>query len=113
MTMTHPSQPRFRKPAKPRTYWFTWRHIRCKILLTPNAPWHGSMQLEVTPICARDVPVPITSTGYVARCVAPETLAQAGGPIPYLRVWMDREAATKAYKKAEQRWRQLELPLEA
>ena len=109
---TQTARARFRKPTKPRTYWFTWRHIRCKVLLSPDRPWPGSMQLEFRAICARDVPVPITSSGYVAHMVGPETLSLAGGVEAYMRAWMDREAGTKAYRQAEQRWRQLELPLE-
>jgi hypothetical protein len=79
-----------------RTHWFTWRHVRCKVLETSQFGRLGTLlQLEV--IASRDTPVPITRTGYLAHGIDSEELS------------LDREAAKRAYKKSEARWRQPDL----
>jgi hypothetical protein len=52
---------------------------------------------------------PITATGYVAHFLDAEELAAAGGPAAYFSAWLDREAQTKAWHRAEFAWRQGDL----
>lgn len=89
--------------------WFTWRHLRCKVLETPHWGVHGSTFLRLDIIAPRDTPVPITTTGSLAHGIAPDELAAAGGAVAFLTAWMDREAKGKAYQRAEFLWRQGDL----
>ena len=54
-------------------------------------------------------PIPITATGYRAHFLDAEQVAAAGGPVRFFLDWTEREARTRAWAKAEFRWRQLEL----
>ena len=90
------------------THWFTWRHVRCKVIETPNS-FAGLTHLELHAIAARDVPLPITHTGYKSHFVATQALAEAGGAVAMFTRWMDTEATSKAYRDAEFLWRQGDL----
>lgn len=92
----------------PVTHWFTWRHVRCKVVETPEYVL-GQTHLELHAIAARDVPLPITHTGYRSHVIDAQVLAAAGGAITFLTAWMNKEAASKAYQTAEFRWRQGDL----
>lgn len=92
----------------PLTHWFTWRHVRCKVVETPNS-FAGHTHLELNAIAARDVPLPITRTGYKSHFIDPQALAEAGGPVALFTVWLEETARSKAYQDAEFRWRQGEL----
>lgn len=90
------------------THWFTWRHVRCKVVEIPDY-FPGQTHLELHAIAARDVPLPITSTGYRSHFIEAETLAAAGGAAAFFTAWMNAEAQTKTYQTAEFRWRQGDL----
>ncbi len=92
----------------PRTHWFTWRHVRCKIVETPNS-FAGQTHLELHAIAARDVPLPITQTGYRSHFMDAHALAAAGSAVAFFTAWMNEEAKSKAYQNAEFRWRQGDL----
>ncbi len=98
----------FNKHREERTnvHWLTWRHLRLKIEETRHYTSHGWTMLQVHVIAARDVPCPITTTGYVAHFLDEAELAGAGGARAFVQAWLDREAQTKAYRTSEQRWRQ-------
>jgi hypothetical protein len=98
-----------RNADRTRTTWFTWRHLRCKILETPNWGANDWTFLRLEIIAPRDTPCPITTTGYLAHGVDAAELAAAGGTVSFLTAWLDREAAKKPYQKAEFRWRQGDL----
>ena len=98
-----------RRSTTALTHWFTWRHVRCKVVERPRYFGDCDTLLELTVIAARDTPVPITSSGYLVHFMATAALEKAGGPVAFLTDWMDREARTKAYQEAEQRWRQGDL----
>ena len=84
-----------------RTYWFTWRHIRCKVMETPNWGPHGWVLLRLEVVAARDTPVPITATGYLGHGIDGEELALAGGAAAFFTAWFDREATKRSYKQTE------------
>jgi hypothetical protein len=94
---------------QPRTHWFTWRYLRCKVTETPDYLASGQTLLELHLIAARDTPCPLTGTGYRSHFIDADELAAAGGVPEYLTAWMDREARTKTYRDAEYRWRQGDL----
>ncbi len=98
-----------RHADRTRSYWFTWRHIRCKLSETTNWGPHGWVLLRMEVFAARDTPVPITSTGYLAHGVDGEELALAGDAVAFMTAWLDREAAKKSYQKSECASRQGDL----
>jgi hypothetical protein len=65
--------------------------------------------LELRVIAPEGVPIPVTETGYRSHFVYPALIGYAGGPVGYLRRWLDQEAGSPAYRRALDRWRQLEL----
>ena len=107
------SPPR-RNVNTPFAHWFTWRHVRCKINERPRYLGNDTTLIELYVIAARDTPVPITATGFLAHFIATDALQTAGGPVAFFTAWMDREAKGKRYQSAEFLWRQGDLldPLE-
>ena len=91
------------------THWFRWRHVTCKVVEKPNQFGNCDTLLELHVIAARDTPVPITSTGFLAHFMATAALSNAGGPVAFFTAWMDREAKSKDYQRAEFLWRQGDL----
>lgn len=98
-----------RLKARTVTHWFTWRHIRCKVCVTPDYIQKGWTMLQLEIIAARDTPCPISTTGYLAYGIDADELDAAGGTVAFMTGWLNREAAKKAYQKAEFRWRQGDL----
>lgn len=102
---------RFNTHRRDRTtvHWFTWRHLRLKLEETAHYTAHGWTMLQLEVIAARDVPCPVTSTGYLAHFLDADELAAAGGAVAFMTDWMGREAQTRRYQDAEFRWRQGDL----
>ncbi|HRD74661.1 MAG TPA: hypothetical protein PK264_01795 [Hyphomicrobiaceae bacterium] len=92
-----------------RTHWFTWRHLRCKVVEKPCDLGDHDTLLELHVIAARDTPVPITTTGFLAHFLSTAALTGAGGPTTFFTTWMDREARSRDYQLAEFLWRQGDL----
>lgn len=102
---------RFRRHQQDRarrttSHWFTWRHLRCKVDAVPDVIDAATTHLELTVIAARDVPCPITETGFLAHQIDTEELAVTGGAVAFFTDWMNREARSKHYQHAEFLWRQ-------
>ena len=92
------------------THWFTWRHVRFKIIERRNDLNHpAATLLELHVIAARDTPVPITATGFKSHFISAEEIAEAGGPVALFTTWLDHEARSKAYQRADFLWRQGDL----
>ena len=53
--------------------------------------------------------IPITATGYRSHFLDQELLVESGGPVGFFLDWIEREARTRKWAKAEFKWRQLEL----
>ena len=65
--------------------------------------------IEIIVLAPKAAPIPITNTGYLSHFLDEEHLATAGGPVAFFLDWIEREARTKQWAKAEFKWRQLEL----
>lgn len=53
--------------------------------------------------------LPITETGYRSHFLAPEEVADAGGPVAYALAWLDHMAQSKEWKAYAQAAQQLSL----
>ena len=53
--------------------------------------------------------IPITPTGYRSHFIANEALLLAGGAVAFITAWLDREAGTKTWQRAEIKAQQITL----
>jgi len=53
--------------------------------------------------------LPITEIGYRSHFVSEAEVAQLGGPLGYVRAWLDAEAATPEWQAQQQAARQMML----
>lgn len=103
------------KPARPKraaaktTATFVWRHLKLRVTHTPNYINPGWSHIELHVLAPKGAPCPVTMTGYLSHFLDAAELASAGGPVAFFNAWLDRAATTKAWAKAQAKWRQLEL----
>jgi hypothetical protein len=95
--------------AKPSTHKLVWRDITCRVKHTPNYISKGWSHLEIMVVAPKGAPLPITGTGYRSHFLDADLIAKAGGPVAFFQRWLDSEATTKAWAKAEFKWRQGDL----
>lgn len=101
-----------RQRRRPRqTHRLTWRHARLEITHTRDYLEKGHDHIEVAVKAPKGAPIPITETGYRSHFLPASEIESAGGVVPFVAAWLDREATTKAWQQIEFRWRQLELEL--
>ena len=97
------------KPAAKSSTSFTWRHLKLRAVHTPNYINQGWSHIELHVVAPKDAPCPLTVTGYRSHFLDGADLRKAGGAVAFFTAWLDREAATKAWARAEAKWRQLDL----
>jgi hypothetical protein len=95
--------------SKPSTHKLIWRDITCRVKHTPNYISKGWSHLEIMVVAPNSAPLPITGTGYRSHFLDADLIAKAGGPVTFFQCWLDSEATTKAWAKAEFKWRQGDL----
>ncbi len=88
---------------------FTWRGIELSATHSPDYISAGWSHIELRVVKPKGRPVPITDTGYLSHFLDENDLKAAGGPAAFFLAWLDREADSKAYRKALARWQQLDL----
>ena len=88
---------------------FTWLGIEMSATHSPNYISPGWSHIELRVVKPKGMPVPITDTGYLSHFLDEADLKAAGGAVAFFRAWLDREADSKAYRKALARWQQLDL----
>lgn len=54
-------------------------------------------------------PLPVTQTGYRSHFLPPEAVQELGGPVGFVRAWLDQEAQSPGWRKARSAWEQLDL----
>lgn len=54
-------------------------------------------------------PLPISETGYRSHFLPREAVEEYGGPVEFVKAWLDHDAAKPAWKKYVQERRQLSL----
>lgn len=105
------AKPKATKPAhkKAATAKLVWRDVTCRVRHTPNYLSTGWSHIEIIVVSPKKAPLPITETGYLSHFLDEELLNKAGGPVRFFLDWIEREATTKAWAKAEFKWRQGDL----
>ena len=98
-----------RLAARTTTQKLVWRHVTARVRHTPNYISTGWSHIEITVQEPKGAPIPITETGYKSHFIDEDILKKAGGPAAFFLAWIEQEAKTKAWAKAEAKWRQLEL----
>jgi hypothetical protein len=53
--------------------------------------------------------LPITETGYRSHFLSEVEVAELGGPLAYVRAWLDAEAATPEWQAQQQAARQMSM----
>ena len=100
-----------KRPAKPvaTAHKLVWRDIVCRIRHTPDYLSRGWNHIEIMAVKPKGAPLPIIETGYRSHLLGHDELQRAGGPVRFFLDWIEREAASKQWSKAEFKWRQGDL----
>jgi hypothetical protein len=96
------------KPG-PTTHKLVWRDITCRVRHTPDYLSKGWSHLEIMVVKPKSAPLPISGTGYRSHFLDVELITKAGGPVVFFERWLDSEATTKAWARADFKWRQGDL----
>ena len=97
------------KTQKRSTFRLVWRGIVCRVTHERDYISKGWSHIELRVVRPKGRPLPITDTGYRSHFLDEDVLYAAGGPVSFFHAWLDREANTKAYRKALAKWQQLDL----
>ena len=73
--------------------------------------WHGQSHIEVHLVRPKRSIIPITETGYRSHFIDSEELSLAGGAVAFVTAWLDHEASSKKWQRAEIKAQQLTLDL--
>jgi hypothetical protein len=88
-----------------------WGDVSLEISYEPG--WMGMKDgiahLEIRVLSPKGAIIPITDTGYRSHFLSSVYVESAGGPVPYVRAWLDSTATTSGWKKREIASRQLSL----
>jgi hypothetical protein len=106
-----PRKPRVRRAAKKPELMrrkLVWRGVLIAIQYEPERCGYLA-HLELRVVAPKGVPLPVTERGYRSHYVSVPLVKAEGGPVAYVRDWLDRTAGSKPYLIALDRWRQLDL----
>ena len=93
-----------------------WRGITVEISYEPE--WLGGLaeafgeplaHLQVRSVSPARAAVPVTETGYRSAFIAGSVITLEGGPVAFVRDWLDEAANDPAWKSAQDEARQLAL----
>lgn len=97
---------RFDRPHE--THICEWRGTRIEIRYCPDysRPFseihgHPLAHLTLRSIAPPKQPLPITGTGYLSHFTTPDLIAEAGGPVAFVRAALDKAADTAAWRNLE------------
>ena len=91
-----------------------WQDLDIEVLYCPN--WFAAFE-EVYghPLARLEIrqperkPLPFTETGYRSHFTTPEDIEAAGGPVEYVRAWLDTVAQSPEWKARQEAARQYAL----
>lgn len=88
-----------------------WRDVSLAVTYKRN--WMGMKDtiahLEIRVVKPIRAVIPVTDTGYRSHFISSVYVEAAGGPLEYVRAWLDTEAASPAWKRRDLASRQLTL----
>jgi hypothetical protein len=73
--------------------------IRIRVTRTPDYLVAGTDHIEIESIKPKKAPLPITETGYRSHFLRSEEVTREGGLQSFVTAWLNREAATKEWRK--------------
>lgn len=96
-----------RKPST--THKLIWQHVTCRVKHTPDYMSEGWSHIEISVQTPKGAPIPITRTGCLSHFLDEDELTAAGGPVAFFSAWIEREARSKDWARADFKWRQGDL----
>lgn len=72
--------------------------VRIRVTHSRDYLVQGTDHIEVESINPKRASLPITATGYLSHFIPPLELINAGGPVTFVKSWIEREAAGKAWQ---------------
>jgi hypothetical protein len=97
------------------TFEVEWHGIKLAISWEPQWLRTGeelgwdTAHLQVEAIAPERAMLPITETGYLSHFTTAAVVADMGGPLAFVRTWLDEEAASPAWRQQEAASRQFAL----
>ena len=88
-----------------------WQDILLVVREQHDYLWPGQSHVEIHVVRPKRAIIPITETGYRSHFIASEDLSLAGGAVAFVTAWLDRNALSKSWQRAETEVRQLTLDL--
>ena len=87
-----------------------WQGITLSVECERNyATMTGLTHLSIHVLEPSTSKLPITETGYRSHFLSEAEVAELGGPLGYVRAWLDAEAATPEWREQQQAARQMTL----
>jgi len=87
-----------------------WQGITLSVECERNyATMTGLTHLSIHVLEPSAAKLPITETGYRSHFLSEAEVAELGGPLGYVRAWLDAEAATPDWQAQQQAARQMTL----
>lgn len=96
-------------PRPPEAFPFTWRDVTCRVEHIRDWKIDGWSRLIIRVVHPRGAPLPFTENGYHAHEVDEDDLLAAGGVVPFLLSWMERDSRAPRYANALYKWKQSDL----
>jgi len=93
-----------------------WKGITVEISYEPN--WMGGLteafgeplaHLQIQSVSPERAALPVTETGYRSAFVVGSVVTSEGGPVAFVRDWLDEAADDAAWKRVQDEERQLAL----
>lgn len=96
-------------PKQPDIITFTWRDVTCQVEHIHDWKIDGWSRLIIKVVHPRGAPLPFAENGYHVHELDEDDLGAAGGPVPFLTAWLDRDAELPRYAQALYTWQQGDL----
>lgn len=93
-----------------------WRGVTVEISYEPE--WLGGLaeavgeplaHLQVRSVSPERAALPVTETGYRSAFIAGSVITLEGGPVSFVREWLDEAASDPSWKSSQDAARQLAL----
>lgn len=92
------------------TYHLQWEGIAVQIEWTPAWTKPDIIVIGHFKLSTEDrKPLPMTNTGFRSEFVHPDLVAEMGGPVAYIRAWLEHEAQSPDWKRHVEQSKQLSL----